>query len=80
MRAKAMREFFPVWVLRIEPTRAWAQSIPKRLEEGDSDLRTRISVWPVGVAVGLTSETRCCPVKTEEIAFGRAQNGTVSLG
>jgi hypothetical protein len=60
MRARAMREFFPVLVLRIEPTRAWAQSIPKRLEEGDSDLRTRISIWPVGVAVGLTSETRCC--------------------
>jgi len=40
-------------------TRAWAQVIPKSLEEGGSDdaLRTRKNLWTVGVAGGLMSGT-----------------------
>jgi hypothetical protein len=46
-------------VLGIEPTRAWAQSIPKSLEEGgtDNDLRARNNIWTDGGAGALMSKT-----------------------
>jgi hypothetical protein len=44
-------------VLGIEPTRAWAQSILKSLEEGgtDNDVRARKNIWTDGGAGALTS-------------------------
>jgi hypothetical protein len=44
-------------VLGIDPTRAWAQSIPMSLEEGgtDNDLRARKNIWTEGGAGALTS-------------------------
>jgi TRAP-type uncharacterized transport system substrate-binding protein len=71
MRAKAVRGALLFSILSVVgiiglgvfgvgmPTQAWAQAIPKSLEEGGTDeaLKNRKNAWTVGVAGGLMSGT-----------------------
>jgi TRAP-type uncharacterized transport system substrate-binding protein len=71
MRAKAVRGALFFTILSVVgiiglgvfgvgmPTQAWAQAIPKSLEEGGTDeaLKNRKNAWTVGVAGGLMSGT-----------------------